>query len=232
MEVDSLRSSVQTEEAAVYCMLYLSLSQISPVAPCAVLSARKQKTNGGFMQYPTQLAVCPGWKRHQGATILLGGVREATSLNTIKWWSQDTIFSCPAQGSWFISAHLANNEVSISICARHSLHSNNLLTLLTGPAARPADKARAPNSPKANPRLSCRLQLQHPLANITNFCEIHPTAWRSRRTFLFSVKKLLSPPFHPQEVATAFAADGRLGNSSVGLSGEMRSEQDQATFLK
>ena len=33
MEVDSLRSSVQTEEAAVYCMLYLSLSQIRPVAP-------------------------------------------------------------------------------------------------------------------------------------------------------------------------------------------------------
>ena len=73
MEVDSLRSSVQTEEAAVYCMLYLSLSQIRPVAPCAVPSARKQKTNGGFMQYPIQLAVCPGWKRHQGAAILLGG---------------------------------------------------------------------------------------------------------------------------------------------------------------
>ena len=81
MGVDSLHSSVQIERA-VCCMLYLSLSQVRLMAPCAVLSAQKQKTNSGFMQYPTRLVVCLDWKRHQGAAIFAGGVREATSPNS------------------------------------------------------------------------------------------------------------------------------------------------------
>lgn len=71
MEVDSLRSSVQTEEAAVYCMLYLSLSKIKPVAPMRSPFGTKTKDEWRLHVVPNtasclpRLETPPGPEHHQ-----------------------------------------------------------------------------------------------------------------------------------------------------------------------
>ena len=59
MEVDGSHSSVQTEEAAVYCMLYLSLSQISPVAPMCSPFGTKTKDEWRLHAVPNTASCLP-----------------------------------------------------------------------------------------------------------------------------------------------------------------------------